>query len=85
VDMLVEAAAREKIPYTMKAHPDRSATDADVMHYSRMGVACAVVSIPNRYMHSPNEMIQMDDVQHAARLIAAFARMVTAETDFIPR
>jgi putative aminopeptidase FrvX len=85
VDMLVEAAAREKIPYTMKAHPDRSATDADVMHYSRMGVACAVVSIPNRYMHSPNEMIQMDDVQHAARLIAAFARMVTPETDFIPR
>jgi len=54
------------------------------MHYSRLGVACAVVSIPNRYMHSPNEMIQMDDVQHAARLIAAFARMVTAETDFIP-
>jgi endoglucanase len=85
VDMLMEAAARENIPYTVKAHPDRSATDADVMHYSRLGVACAVVSIPNRYMHSPNEMIQLSDVQQAARLIAAFAQMLTPETDFTPR
>jgi endoglucanase len=85
VDLLVEAAARENIPYTMKAHPDRSATDADVMHYSRLGVACAVVSIPNRYMHTPNEMIQLSDVQHAARLIAAFARLLTPGMDFTPR
>jgi endoglucanase len=85
VDLLMEVAAREGIPYTVKAHPDRSATDADVMQYSRMGVACAVMSIPNRYMHSPNEMIQMEDVQQAARLMAAFARALTPGMDFIPR
>ena len=39
----------------------------------------------NRYMHSPNEMIQMSDVEHAARLIATFVQSLTTDTDFIPR
>jgi putative aminopeptidase FrvX len=35
-------------------------------------------------MHSPNEMIELADVENAARLIAAFVRSITAETDFVP-
>ncbi|MBZ0283330.1 MAG: M42 family metallopeptidase [Anaerolineae bacterium] len=84
-DMLTTVAGREGIPYTVKVNPAYSGTDGDVIHYSRAGVATGVVSIPNRYMHSPNEMIEMQDVEHAARLIAAFVRELTAETDFIPR
>ncbi|MCA0456823.1 MAG: M42 family metallopeptidase [Chloroflexi bacterium] len=83
--MLLELAERENIPYTVKVNPARSATDGDAIHLSRAGVAVGVVSIPNRYMHSPNEMIQMSDVDHAAQLIAAFVRSLSAETDFIPR
>ncbi len=83
--MLLEIADREGIPYTLKVNPARSGTDGDVIHYARGGVAVAVVSIPNRYMHSPSEMIQMSDVEHAAQLIAAFVRSLTASTDFIPR
>jgi endoglucanase len=40
------------------------------------------VSIPLRYMHSPVELVQLDDVANAAKLIAAFARRLTADVDF---
>lgn len=83
--MLVEIAERENIPYMVKVNPSASGTDGDVIHMVREGVAVGVVSIPNRYMHSPNEMIQMSDVEQAAKLIAAFVRSVSATTDFVPR
>ncbi len=82
---LLDLAETEGIPYTVKVNAARSGTDGDVMQFARGGVALGVVSIPNRYMHSPNEMIQMSDVEQAARLIAAFVRSLTADTDFIPR
>ncbi|MBI5668726.1 MAG: M42 family metallopeptidase [Chloroflexi bacterium] len=85
VERLIETAERAGIPYTVKVHAATSGTDADVIHRSRGGVASAVVSIPNRYMHSPNEMVQLSDVDHAARLIAAFVRSLMPETDFVPR
>jgi endoglucanase len=83
-DQLVRIAEREGIPYSVEASPNRTGTDADAMHWSRSGVACGVISIPNRYMHSPNEMIQLSDVDNAARLIAALVRELTTESSFIP-
>lgn len=85
VQRLMDTAEREGIPYTVKVNAVTSGTDADVIHRSRGGVAAGVVSIPNRYMHSPSEMVQLSDVEHAARLIAAFVRGLTADTDFTPR
>jgi endoglucanase len=82
---LIDIADRDGIPYTVKVNAARSGTDGDAIHYARGGVAVGVVSIPNRYMHSPNEMIQMSDVEHAARLIATFVRSLTSDSDFIPR
>lgn len=84
-EMLLEVAERESIPYSLQITPGYTGTDADAIHYSRGGVATGVVSIPNRYMHSPNEMIELSDVEHAARLIAAFVRSLSDESDFIPR
>jgi len=84
-EMLLEIAERERIPYSVAASPSYTGTDADAIHLSRGGVATAVISVPNRYMHSPNEMIQMDDVENTARLITAFVRSLSAETDFVPR
>ena len=83
-DLLVATAEREGIPYVLEASPRNTGTDADAIHTSRAGVAAGLVSIPNRYMHSPNEMIQLDDVENAAKLIAAFVKTLTAETSFIP-
>ena len=52
------------------------------IHASRGGIPTGVVSIPLRYMHSPVEMVQMDDVENTARLIAAFARRLEAGVSF---
>jgi putative aminopeptidase FrvX len=84
-DMLMAIAEREGIPYSVQIAPRYTGTDADAIHVSRGGVAAGVVSIPNRYMHSPNEIIALADVENAAKLIAAFVRSLTAETDFVPR
>jgi endoglucanase len=84
-DMLVSLAEREGIPYVVEASPRATGTDADAIHLSRGGVATGIISIPNRYMHSPNEMIALEDVGHAVRLIAAFVRTLRAETDLVPR
>lgn len=83
-EMLLKVADDNRIPYSLKVNPDSSATDADVIHLARGGVATGVISIPNRYMHSPNEMIQLSDVEHAIHLIAAFVRSLDSSSDFIP-
>lgn len=84
-EMLLGLAEEHSIPYSVVASPSYTGTDADAIALSRGGVATGVVSIPNRYMHSPNEMIDLRDVEQAARLIAAFVRSLSADTDLIPR
>lgn len=84
-ERLAETAAEEGIPFTIQASPKYTSTDADAIFLSRAGVATAVISIPNRYMHSPNEIVSLDDLEAAARLIAAFIRRLDASTDFVPR
>lgn len=83
-DRLVAVAEREQIPYSVQISPRYTGTDADAIHKSRAGVATGVISIPNRYMHSPNEMVQLSDVEQAARLIAAFVRSIATVEEFIP-
>ena len=62
-ELLIEAAEAEDIPYTLSASTRGTGTDADAIHTSRGGVATGLVSIPLRYMHSPVEMVQLDDVR----------------------
>ena len=83
-DILVECAEREKIPYTMQAAPSDTGTDADAIYNSLRGIPTGLISVPNRYMHSPNEMVALEDLERAARLLAAFARKLSPETSFIP-
>lgn len=64
--------------------PKSSGTDADAMIRSGAGTATGLVSIPNRYMHSPNEVVSLTDLENAARLIAEFVRTITPESDFRP-
>lgn len=60
------------IPLQLEISPGRTGTDADAIHSLRMGAATMVLSIPNRYMHSPNEMISLSDLDNTVKLIAAF-------------
>jgi len=80
---LMDAAEREEIDYSVEADAGRTGTDADAIHLSRAGVASGLVSVPNRYMHSPNEVVELDDLEDAARLIAAYVRTLDADTDFV--
>jgi putative aminopeptidase FrvX len=48
-------------------------------------VATALVSVPNRYMHSPNEMVALEDLDRTARLLGAFVRRLAPDADFVPR
>jgi endoglucanase len=81
-DLLIEAAEAEGIPYSLEATGKGTFTDADSIHLSRAGVPCGLVSIPLRYMHSPVELMQLSDVEACARLIAAFAQRLSADTSF---
>jgi endoglucanase len=81
-ELLHETAESEGIPFTVTATARSTGTDADVFHHSRAGIPSGVVSVPLRYMHSPVEMVQLDDVENTAKLIAAFARRLAADTDF---
>jgi endoglucanase len=84
-DTLVRCAEEEQIPYTVQAAPRDTGTDADAIHNALRGIPTGLVSVPNRYMHSPNEMVAIVDLERAAKLLAAFARKLTPKSDFVPR
>ncbi|MGD2120883.1 MAG: M42 family metallopeptidase [Gemmatimonadota bacterium] len=84
-DGLVEAAEAEGIDYTIQAAPKATRTDADAIHLVRMGVPTGLISVPNRYMHSPNEIVSLEDLQSTAELMSAFIRRLDGDTDFTPR
>lgn len=81
-ELLFEAGEAEKIPFTVEASARATGTDADAVHISRAGVPTGLVSIPIRYMHSPVELVQLEDVHASARLIAAAALALECDTSF---
>ncbi len=83
--LLRDTAEQEGIPFALHAAGRYTSTDADAIHIAREGVATGLVSIPNRYMHSPNEMVSLDDVDQAAELLAHTCRAVSKDTDFTAR
>jgi len=84
VDRLLETAAAGQIPYQMAASGRATPNDANTIQVSRGGVATGLLSIPNRYMHSPVEMVSLEDIDHAADLLAAFASGLAGDESFIP-
>jgi endoglucanase len=80
---LIAAAEAEGIPYTLQADSRSTGTDADAIQFTRAGIATGLVSCPNRYMHSPNEIVSVDDVESCARVISAYVKTLGADTDFV--
>lgn len=68
--LLMETAEAEHIPVQFEVGAGRTCTDADQIHFSNEGVPTAVVSIPLRYMHTPGEVCDMQDVEHGIGLLA---------------
>lgn len=78
-------AIEKEIPIQVAGISKPAGNDANVMQISRGGQATAIVAIPNRYMHSPVEVISLDDLDNAAQLIAEFCVTLNADSDFTPR
>ncbi len=78
---LIDLAAKHKIPLQIEIAGGRTGTDADAIHANRGGVATLVLSIPNRYMHSPNELISLSDLDNAVKLVTAFIQSLDDKVD----
>jgi putative aminopeptidase FrvX len=78
-ELLYETAEAEKIGCTVEVSFGHTNTDADAVYLSRSGVATGLVSVPLRYMHSPVEVVQLDDIEAAVALVVAFARGLTRD------
>jgi len=81
-ELLYETAEQEQIPFTVESIGRYTGTDADAIHLSRAGVPTGIVSVPVRYMHSPVELAAIEDIDAAARLIAAFAQRLEPGMSF---
>jgi len=81
---LIDTAKKKKIPYQMEAAPRGTGTDANAMQLSRGGVATGLIGVPNRYMHSPVEMVSLKDVEHCAVLLAEWICTLKPKHNFIP-
>src|SRR4051812_528114 len=84
LDQLRETAKAREITVQVRGVPRPTGTDANVMQLSRDGVATGLIGIPNRYMHSPVEVVSLDDLDRTAQLLAEFCVGLTPQADWTP-
>lgn len=83
-DLLKQCAGENEIPYQIESFLGRTGTDADKMHQTGEGVVTALLSLPLRYMHSPSEVCQIQDVEHTINLLANFLCTINPDTNLDP-
>ena len=76
---LLDLAKENQIPYQTEVMAGRTGTNADAISICGGGIRCALVSIPEKYMHTPAEVVDTADVEQTAALLAAFVRMKAGE------
>jgi putative aminopeptidase FrvX len=82
VSRLEQVAEEQKIPLQHEAMSATSGTDTDVIFWTRGGIASALISLPNRYMHSPVELVSLTDLEKIPQLLAAFASSLNQGEQF---
>jgi tetrahedral aminopeptidase len=73
-DKIVACAVANKIPYQIEADPRPTGTDARAIQVAQAGIATGLLSIPLRYMHTPSEMVDLEDIEHTVQLLVAFSK-----------
>src|SRR5699024_6337885 len=68
---LIKLAKENNIPYQLEVL-EHGGTDAGAIHLAREGVPTGAISIPTRYIHSPGEMIDLNDVENTIKLLVKF-------------
>ncbi len=81
---LLDIGKTSELPIQRNSIGAAASNDANIMQTSRAGMATGIVAIPNRYMHSPVEVVSLDDLENASRLIADFCCRINKESDFTP-
>lgn len=82
IQRLQAAAWDANIPIQLEANPRYTGTDADAIFLQHGGIPTVSIGLPNRYMHSPVEVIELSDLQAIAELLAAFCRSVQPDDSF---
>ena len=79
----IEAVAKQKkIKLQHEAMSATSGTDTDVIFWTRGGIPSALISLPNRYMHSPVELVSLKDLVQIPELLAEFALSLKPDEPF---
>ena len=78
----IKLAQKHNIAYTINTAPRKTSTDGDDIFKSKGGVPTVVISIPNRYMHSPSEMIDLADLENVINLIVLFIESLDEKSEF---
>jgi len=79
----LEAVAKaQKIKLQHEASSNNTGTDTDAIFWTRGGIPSALISVPNRYMHSPVELVNLQDLAQVPQLMAAFARSLKKGEEF---
>jgi len=76
-EALIKAAKKLKIPYQIDSDPRPTGTDARMIQMARGGVATGLVGIPLRYMHTPSEIVDLEDVECCVKLFVEFTKGIT--------
>ncbi len=85
---LRQAGDEDGIPYQVDVATGGTGTDGNAMQLNPSpfgGMAVGILGVALRYMHTPCELLSLTDVEDCARLMAAYCRKITPETDFTPR
>ena len=82
---LTEIARKKKIKYQESSgYRASGGTDTAVIQLTRSGVATALVSVPNRYMHTPVEMCDIRDIEGTVKILGETIASFTGQESFIP-
>ena len=79
---LLAAAKKAKIPFQFEADPRPTGTDARAIQMGRGGVATGLISVPLRYMHTPSEVVDLEDVERCVQLLVTFAKSIGRAESF---
>ena len=71
---LKQLAKQNNIPFTLEVMGSNTSTNADVLSVTGGGIAAGLVSIPLRNMHTPCEVINLNDLAAVANLLAQFCK-----------
>jgi len=84
-DLLEEAGRAAKVPYQIEIDEGHTGTDADAISVRQTGIVVGTVSIACRYMHTPCEVIHLEDLTRTVALLTRFVQNLSPKVSFIPR